>query len=714
MSLTIDTLLKSQGEVHLSEIEINWYFTPQNDEENAIEIQGTYNIDSYYDSHITEIQHPRTHVTGFYEIFNKLQFTDIATQSTFILAINHITEYDVSDVNMNVEFIFHRSIPQIAFNIELPIIAGVANISSSSENLLMFQSLIHKNLHLHFSDHVFKIPRCTRCGSALTVQNQVDMEDEVINEDFVCMDCYTVMNNFYNLLEKEVFKITEHEQMKEQRDVLVKFLITGKKNASQIEETQLQHFYNLLIIYVEYLSGNLDSVNVLQKIQAVQTIGANQNFPLLQKEAEKLLDLIDFGQAEETVPEPIAPESETWTPPVETESEPEPIPPPLPLGTPSSSTILPHDEELSEGLQSLEEVQAELMSTLEALSQIESDLAPRPISPTDQLHAVNADMDEEESDKIPTFDDIKETFSDLESLDFPDIRFGTDHSVSEDVHESNEYTPPSPSSNMPTIQELPAQETEREEITVGLNPPPGASVPEKEFSDTGTVKTMDNLPFGEPAGLQGEIKEGASESVSLNPPPGVAQEFVEENPQEIEFQIPAVQDLSVQEPPQTQPDYEETNESSLPLNPPPSQEDGLSPNWRTIEEVQTPQMNPPPQSVSPPPLNPPLENEQIQEPEEESESDSEVLHAFIIEEPHAPHVVGSIFNNNRKPPVNSQNVKKAQPEAKRKATAPKPSPKETRAKRDRRSKNRKIICSFCGQTMVQGKKICTNCGSSIK
>ena len=181
--------------------------------------------------------------------------------------------------------------------------------------------------------------------------------------------------------------------MKEQRDNFVKFLMTGKKNASQIEETQLQHFYNLLIIYVEYLSENLAAVNVLQKIQAVQSIGVNQNFPLLQNEAENLINRIDLGHPEEQPLEETVPsEPETWTPPSESvpetateptyEPEPEPTPPPLPLGTPSPSTILPHDEDISEGLQSLQDVQSELQSTLEALAQIESDLAPKPISPT--------------------------------------------------------------------------------------------------------------------------------------------------------------------------------------------------------------------------------------------------------------------------------------------------------------------------------------------
>jgi len=711
MSLTIDTLLKSKGEVHLTEIEVIWYFTAQNDEENAIEIQGTYNIDSYYNSHTTEIQHPRTQITGFYEIFNKLQFTDIETQSTFILGINHITEYEISDESLSVEFVFHRSIPQIAFGIEQPIIAGAADIKSPSENILMLQSVIHKNLHLHFSDHVFKIPRCNRCSSALTVHNQVDLEDEVINEDFVCMDCYTVINNFYNLLENEVYKITEYEQMKEQRDNFIKFLMAGKKNAAQIEETQLQHFYNLLIIYVEYLSGNLDQVDVLTKIQAVQTISTNQNFPLLQQEAEDLLNKIDFSPPEELPQEETIPsEPQTWTPPVE--HEPEPTPPPLPMGTPSPATIIPQDQELTEGLQSLEEVQAELQSTLEALSQIESDLTPRPITPTDNLHAVNVEMEEEESDKIPTYDDIKETFSDLESLDFPDIQFGIDASATDEYTEEDqildkvqqnletqptflnpppgstqdyeEEAIPPPSLNIPTIEELPTQEPEIEELEPiqQLNPPPGMhQVPEQEFSGSGQVKTIRDMKFGEESGYESEVQEGAKCVVPLSPP-------------------------IITQTDHLNPEWRDISETTLPpqMNPPP-------------QTVPPPQVNQPLEPVTPPPLNPPAENEQTQEPSDDSEPDSEVLVAFNTEEPRPTQVVGNFFNNGNKPPLGVQAVKK-EPKRKvtapkQKATAPKPSPKEIRAKRDRRSKNRQLFCSFWGQTMNQGLKKCPNCGSII-
>lgn len=733
MSITIDTLLKSQGEVHLMDIEIKWYFTPQSDEENTVEIQGTYNIDSYYDSRTTEIQHPRTQVTGFYEIFNKLQFTDIATQSTFILGISHVTEYGIADEILSVEFVFHRSIPQIAFNIEQPIIAGIAEINSPSENLLMLESLIQKNLHLHFSDHVFQIPRCNRCSSALTIKSPVDLEDEVINEDFVCSDCYMVINNFYNLLEKEVYKITEHEQMKEQRDNLIKFLMTGKKNASQIEETQLQHFYNLLIIYVEFLSGNLDQVNVLQKIQTVQKIGVSQNFPLLQQEAENLLDKIDFEPQEEPsqeeTEETVAPEPETWTP-KETHAntpEAEPTPPPLPMGTPSPATVLPQEEEISEGLQSLEEVQAELESTLQALSQIESDLSPRPISPTDNMHAVNAELEEEKSDKIPTYEDIKETFSDLESLNFPDIQFGTDTSVNEGAseeyqilnqveqnseadsaglnpppvttHDYQEERSTDSHSNMPTIQELPPQESEIQELGPAdeLNPPPGMyQVSEQEFSGSGQVKTMRDLKFGEESEYESEIQEGAEGKALLSPP--IISQTDQLNPE--------WRDISETTPPPQMNPPPQVNPPLKPVTPPPQ----VNPPLELV--TPPPQMNPPPQ------VNPPLEP--IAPPQADQPPDLEE----IIQAEKPPEIPkeepkqkipskSSFFNNGYNGKVASQQpkqkVSRPKPGAK-----PKPSPKEIRAIRKRKNKIRRIICSFCGQTMNDGKKVCPNCGSPVR
>ena len=110
-------------------------------------------------SNSIEITRPRTQITGFYEIFNKLQFTDTTTQAAFILSISHITGYELSDDKLNIEFVFHRSVPQTVLGLESPIIAGVAEVQSESENLLILQSLIHKNLHLHFSDHVFQIPQ---------------------------------------------------------------------------------------------------------------------------------------------------------------------------------------------------------------------------------------------------------------------------------------------------------------------------------------------------------------------------------------------------------------------------------------------------------------------------------------------------------------------------------------------------------------------------
>ncbi|TFG18699.1 MAG: hypothetical protein EU530_08460 [Promethearchaeota archaeon] len=732
MSLTIDTLLKSQGEVHLTEIELKWYFTPQNDEENTLEIQGTYNIDSYYDSHTTEIQHPRTQVTGFYEIFNKLRFTNIATQSTFILGINHITEYEITEEKLTVEFVFHRSIPQTAFDIEQLVIAGVAEIYSPSENLQMLHSLIHKNLHLHFSDHVFKIPRCNKCSNALTIHNRVDLEDEVINEDFVCMDCYTVINNFYNILENEVFKITEYEQMKEQRDTLIKFLMTGKKNAAQIEETQLQHFYNLLIIYVEYLSGNLDPVNVLVKIQAVQTIGANQNLPLLQQQAEEMLNKFDFGPPEESLLDEVVPtEQETWTPPV----EPEPTPPPLPMGTPSPATILPQDPVLTEGLQSLEEVQAELQSTLEALSQIESDLRPRPITPTDNMHAVNVEMENEEPDKIPTYDDIKETFSDLESIDFPDIQFGTDSSTIEEYSEEDQKLnqvqqnlertptflnpPPSstqdyqedtttpPLSTIPSVQELPPilPESEKPPMTQGLNPPPRAISPEEESSAGENFTPNQEMDFGDDSGYNGVIEEGDLSEIPLNPP--IIHQTDHLNPKWRELsESPPLPQVTppprLNFPPQTTPPAQ-MNPPLQPVTPPPQ----MNP---------PPQVVPPLQHVIPPVLSFPPENQQIQESEEESEQDSEVLFPIVTPEPPKPQVVGNFFNNGNRPPVATQKAIQHVPKATKRTVpppSPKPSPKETRAKRDRHSKDRRIICSFCGQTMTQGKKKCPNCGSFV-
>ncbi len=727
MSLTIDTLLKSQGEVHLTETEVKWYFTTQNDEENAVEIQGTYNIDSYYDSHTTEIQHPRTQVSGFYEIFNKLRFTNIATQSTFILGINHITDYEITEERLTVEFVFHRSIPQTAFDIEQLIIAGVVEIYSPSENLQMLQSLIHKNLHLHFDNHVFKIPRCNRCSSALTVHNRVDLEDEVINEDFVCMDCYTVINNFYNILENEVFKITEYEQMKEQRDTLIKFLMTGKKNAAQLEETQLQHFYNLLIIYVEYLSGNLDPVNVLVKIQAVQTIGANQNLPLLQQEAEKLLNKFDFGPPEESVQDEVVPtEQETWTPPIAYAPETEPTPPPLPMGTPSPATILPQDSVLTEGLQSLEEVQAELQSTLEALSQIESDLRPRAISPSDNMHAVNVDMENEESDKIPTYDDIQETFSDLESIDFPDIQFGTKSATIEEYSEDDqkldqvqqnlertptflnpppgttqdyqEDTTTPPLSKMPFIHELPSipPENEKPPLAQGLNPPSGTTSPEEEFGDGENFTSNQEIVFGNDSGYDGEIKEEDLSEIPLNPPIINQDEHLNPKWRELSESAPLPQ---VTPPPQLNFPPQAT--------PPPKKNPPLQPVSPPPQMNPPPQINPPLQPVSPPVLNPPLENQQIQESEEEPESDSEVLFPIVTPEPPKPQVVGNYFTNGSRPPVATQKVIKHAPKLTKRTVsppAPKPSPKETRAKRDRHSKDRRIICSFCGQTMAQKRK----------
>ncbi len=671
MSLTIDTLLKSQGEVHLQNINIKWYFTPHSDEEIAMDIEGTYNIDSYYDSRTTEIHKPRTLITGYYEIFNKLQFTDINENSAFILSINHITEYQLSENTLTIEFVFHRSLPQIPFGLEQPIIAGAAEIESSEENVMILQSLIHKNLHLHFADHVFKIPRCNRCSSALTVHTNVDLEDEVINEDFICMDCYSVINNFYNLLEKEVYKITDPGQMKMQRDNLVKFVITGKKNASQIEETQLQHFYNLLIIYIEYLSGNLGTADVLQKIKAVQTISENKNFPLLKQETYKLMSLLELEE-EPLVPVSVPP-SATVEPQPQPELEPELAPPPLPLGTPSPSTIVPQDPVISEGLQSLEEVQAELQSTLEALNQIESDLNPRPISPTDKMHAINTVLDEE-PDHIPTFEDIKETFSDLESLDFPDLRFGIDSA------EQNEIT-----------EEVP---------------------PKFETESAYDQPESDSTPV-------------------LNPPPSLTHDYEEEIPPEPDYHLPTEEDLPHYEVPQTQPDYDEIEVTDTSSSAPESE---LDPAWRTTPPptvtpppamnpppqvtppptlTPPPAMNPPPQAtpppvVTPPPaMNPPPQvtpppTEPIPEPEPE-----------IPQEPPKPMIQPkpTFFNNG---PTLKNNIGQIQQSKTQKAPEPKVRPKDKRAKRDRKSKHRKIFCSFCGVSLPQSAKECSNCGSKVK
>ncbi|MBN2156099.1 MAG: zinc ribbon domain-containing protein [Candidatus Lokiarchaeota archaeon] len=679
MSLTIDALLKSQGEVHIQNVEIHWYFTLQSDEEEAIEIHGIYNIDSFYDSFTTEIQNARTQTTGFYEIFDKLLFTHAETQSTFIIGINHITEYDLSDNTLTIEFIFHRSIPQVAFELEFPVIASVAEIKDSNENLIMLESLIHKNLHIHFSDHVFKIPRCNRCSSALTLHNQVDIEEEVINEDFICMDCYIAINNFYNILENEVFKIADPSTIKEQRDYLVKFIIAGKKNASQFEEIQLQHFYNLLIIYVEYMSDNLDREGVKQKIESIITIGMTHNFSKLREGAENLMTKLNLEAIEiPTHQEPEFGESQIFS---SQQPNSEPLPPPVPLGTPSPSTIIPQDPELTEGLQSLEFVQEELRSTLEALSKIESDLIPKPITPIDKMKALNTDLEDFES--IPTFDDIKETFSDLESLDFPDIQFGID-------------------SNQENIDD----ESIPEEIQRKIAALDELSVPNDEILELNTSNT-------------------------INPTLDTSSEYKDEFGDESSFQMPTIQELPEQKDHLLDSDYTEAQDLEFPS----SENEQLSPAWRAIPDTinppprmnppppvvtPPPRMNPPPPVVTPPPrMNPPpsvtppslqLDSSQpsvVQVPELKKNTLMGSIEPKIIPKP-------SFFNSSNhthahssaKVVKNSENIVKSQDV---------PKPKEKRiVKRDRRGKHRKIICSFCGATLSENEKNCPNCGSVIK
>jgi hypothetical protein len=501
----------------------------------------------------------------------------------------------------------------------------------------------------------------------------------------------------------------------------VKFLITGKKNASQIEETQLQHLYNLLIIYVEYLSGNLDAINVLQKIQAVQSIGANQNLPILQQEAENLLNKIDLGYPVETVQdEGLDDAAETWTPPVETVPNPDPIPPPLPLGTPSPAVVLPQHNEPSEGLQSLEEVQNELLSTLEALNMIESDLNPRSISPTDKMEALNKALDED-SDKIPTYEDIKETFSDLESIDFPDIQFGTDTSSLGPIDEFNEE------------DRLLNQEQQKIEFTpASLNPPPDSTRDyEEEMSSEPSfnIPTVQNLPEQEPLLSETEYKE--NEPVQgLNSPPGAIM-------QDAEFtgngQIKFLHDIHMEEESEYNTEIKKESSTAVPLNPPSSlQDQELSPEWRNLSQsIPSPQMNPPPQKVilsqmnPPPQMNPPLQVVTIPQmnppPQTNTPHVAEKAPDVLESEPEIPKEQSKPKLQPRPTFFNNGNglVKPATPQVKESILRPQPSPtpepkpKIDRVKRDRSNRIRKIICSFCGQTMTQGKKKCPNCGSFV-
>jgi len=477
-------------------------------------------------------------------------------------------------------------------------------------------------------------------------------------------------------LENEVYKITAPEQIKEQRNSLVKFIIAGKKNASQIEEVQLQHFYNLLIIYIEYYCGNLDSNEALQKINAVITISETHNFPTLKYETEQLLNRLklDLQESHEVLKHPdMESEEQTFiSPPIS--SEPEPIPPPLPLGTPSSSTILPQEQNLFEGLQSLESVQQELRSTLEALSRIESDLNPRPISPTDKIHALNIDLDV--VDKIPTFEDIQETFSDLESLDFPEIQFGAEL-------------------DEPAEEPFEEKEMFSEGLLQKINPLDQYTSP------------IDDQPSHSPPPL-------------LNPPPNTIIDSSEKYSKESEYKIPSIKEL-----PQSP---EEITEPVLPLNPPPFQSSLSSPVWRTVPSTvhlppvvnSPPQMNPPPAVIPPPRLNLPPSPSIISNSEQNNEPREPNLPNQIYTQPSEqaskPKVFprSSFFNSFNNGSSNSLQNEEVTKEKLSPPMAKSSELKTEKVKRDRRYIHRRIICSFCGITVSQEEKQCPNCGSTIK
>ncbi|MHA1727224.1 MAG: hypothetical protein ACTSWY_00650, partial [Promethearchaeota archaeon] len=273
MSQKIESFINKGADYSAVGIAIKWNLITY-ERSQQVEKSGLYNINTHFYTDLQKIENAKTEIESYYNIFNELVFSD-SNNNNFSIMLNRITRAEIENHKGIFEFEFHGSCPQNAFDLPHPILSGSAILFGEEVNIVHLIDLIHSNLII---DKKLPIPRCEHCGGSMCIKGTIDIDDEIIDDDFFCMDCYNVVNNFFNLFSTEVEKITDKDEMEGKKDILLQYAETGKENAINLQERQLTLLYETLIIRIQYLSGQKDTNSSIHDLEKIQETSLHNNF----------------------------------------------------------------------------------------------------------------------------------------------------------------------------------------------------------------------------------------------------------------------------------------------------------------------------------------------------------------------------------------------------------------------------------------------------
>jgi hypothetical protein len=275
MSLRIESIIKNKGDFFGTGIAIQFDFDIlSGDQIQTIEKKGIYDITSHFDNSIRTIQNSKTIANSYYLPYTELVFSDPTNGTTFTLPTYRITGFDIADKKGFIDFQMHGSIARYAFDINGPILKGKMIVSALEADLSKLINLIRLNI---FIENQFPIPRCSHCKGLMTIKGSSAIDEDLVDDDFICADCYTTANDFTNLLLNEIDKITDPSVMLEQRPILQQFINAGRKMATDLDEKQLNHYYNILTIYLETMSGRMAIMVAVSNIEKLKAFAVQKN-----------------------------------------------------------------------------------------------------------------------------------------------------------------------------------------------------------------------------------------------------------------------------------------------------------------------------------------------------------------------------------------------------------------------------------------------------
>lgn len=518
---------------------------------------------------------------------------------------NRIIEVDVVEDKVLITFKCHSADPLYGFNLSEPIISGKAIISTEDESLNKFVDIIGENLLIKNN---YPILRCSNCEGLLTLDGSKNPDDILYDADFFCMDCFIAANNYFNILDAEIMQQNK-ESIKEQRKQFIQLIEAGINVATSIKSTVLIYHYDILTARIEFLSGNLNGEQISQIFGKYLDLCQKNNYTILSDYINQtILFVTSVIQEEQASKEIISAESveKIESKPIEIkssqkseESEKTPIvedydlAESMPLddeqlvndlkGLISSDMQAEFEKDLDSALQSnvtstpqkaepvktiptsptkesgkvipskpnedldFEEkgVLKDMADALLVLSDIESDLTPKPISPLDRLtytqeelqdidnkmkpssllfnglpelddiNIIGIGVKEEVGKKKDVWEDVEESISALDEF-LPQDKTGEN----EDTDASNKDS--TKGQKKKTISDLEQELLKKQQqqipnVPPGLKPPPGLSPPPGANTPPGLKAPPP--PAGGPPGLK--PPPGASPPPGANPPPGL-------------------------------------------------------------------------------------------------------------------------------------------------------------------------------------------------